>query len=509
MRYKYIKKPVYYIENDMSWPDAELLGDDVDFMRENNLTLYSGIDIYKTNRQAGSTNLIASLNNDINALVDKGDDVLHLYRSDSAYTGTPEDPGYTNSIKNDDAKVNGFTYGDNISYTIVPSPTIDKNLDLYGRRIFLSDVKANNIKFDVNDEQPPRGVTVDSYDVKFNEVNETAFCTINFKPLNGDGTGQILLVKNGGTVVKEGHYEVSSSITGKHIIHQPSTWTSFKNPPRAGSDSLIPNKQFDRQTDIIQFEDLIPNTTIFTPPEDNPIEYDITAFSHNKQSSVPTDLQVFLTQLKEIAPVYTQISYLNNENPESVVLKWALRGNGANSNYVEIYRGVGRGDEEIILERLGIVQVTSEQEENPDTGKMQTIYEYTDNDIALKSDTDIFTVKYALRLVHERDRDKKTGFQASKFQYYTSNRIGDLNPGSKPLAVTIQKRPKADFKDYTIPALSADEVRRMHKNAIFTKREFKITQTKDSNRTVTLIILEPKSGLYTEKKFNLKKTKID
>ena len=498
-KYQYIKRPVYQIDNKLEWDNPEFIGDDVEFIQQNNLDMYSGIDIFKCSIQDKSSELVASLTEDVQELIDAGDGNLKLYRSSSIYVGDAKNPGYTNSIRNDDAIIKGFKYDNNIAYRIVPSPLVSSDLDIFGRRIFLSDIKTSDIKFDVKDEQAPRSVTIDSYDIKSNSDNSMYEVVINFQPLNGDGVGEISLLDKAGRVQKRrGYYEVSGS-DFIDDVQQPNNWAKFKNPPRSGIDLLIANEKFDRETDIIQH-----TSNVVSGSVEEPIDYKITAVSYNKQKS-ETIQQIFLTQLKEIAPIHSQVSYLSNQTPDAVILKWALRGEGDDSNFVEVYKGMGKKDSEIKLNRLGIFESTVEEIVDPTTQVRKTVYEFVDNDIKLESETDILIVKYALRLVHPRDAEKSSGRQASKFQYYTANRIGDLTPGSRPLSLQLQKRRRKDFGDYIIPTLSATDVRKMQKNAIVTKREFKLASRKNVDRTIMLVIFEPKTGLYTEKKFNLKK----
>jgi len=592
----YTKRPVYQIKNTIEWDVGTPTGDDVEFIEENNLDMYSGFDIFKINRENNTSKLIASLDNEQKSLIDLGDGEYKLFRSGSVFTGSAYNTRGTkiNSVKNDDSIVKGFRYGDHISYNIIPSPMISSYLDRFGRRLIMSDIKTSNIDFNVEDREKPRNIIIDSYNIKLNNPQEgvteksTYDITVNFKPLNGDGIGPITVFdRRGNQRTSHGYYEVSGSNGVVNTILQPSIakgqWAEYANPPRAGKDLLITKADgqpglngFNRETDIIQYSDTV-LSGVFKPSKVMPwenqseawasapkVQYKISAISSNEQKS-SSSLAVYLTPLQDIAPVYVRDYFVAGSDmraPDGIVLSWALRGEGVSSSFVEVWKGVGmsRGGlaPEIKLERKGIfsaqtrtvnfnaaaptgagIETVVEGAPEPEASVItagsveRTLYTLIDNDrdIKLTNLADTIIVRYALRLIHPRDADpalpENFPRQASKFQYYRSDVEGSLEYGTTNyLELEIKRRRKPDSGADLIGGLEPQVVRALKKRTpivddpaedppewtlyknggvIKTRKEFVLSPTKNADRNVTLVIFEPKSGLYTEKTYNMKK----
>lgn len=508
----YVKRPVYEIANSLNWDEPEFVGGDTEFIQENQLDQYSGIDVIKVDKDEQTSILISTFDKDdvISSMTDFGDNTYKINRKNSAIQGDPRNLGNANSVLNDDSITQGFRYDSNYSYRVVPSPLVSATNDAYGRRIFLSDVSTNDIEVTAVDGNNPRPVEVDSYRVVYNEQSNNYTIKIYFKPLNGDGIGKVSLLNSlGDTIQKQGFYEVSG-VLGETKIYQPANNSDgFKNPPRAGTDLLLTNKTFDRQTDTILYTETIPSASYNLP-----LEYKIKAVSFTGQSSEITQ-NINLTQLKNIAKVHASIGYTGNNTPSSVVLNWLLEGEGQPSKFVEVYRGatLQNTDKPTNLTSLGIFEASTEQiEYPPGSGNTETLYEFIDDnilDFELVGNPFYYS-RYAIRLIGEEEATnaKTSGFNASDFQTYRTLQRGTkswLPP--QTLTIKIEKREAKDFKNYVIPGLSAEDVRKLQNKAIITKKEFKLTSKKDVDRKVTLVIYEPKTGLFTEKKYNLKKLK--
>ena len=499
----YIKRPIYKTNNKLSWVTPTFEGEDVEFMKENDMPMYSGIDVYKTIKREKDTFLIGSLDNDIDSIDDSGNiNRFYFYRSGSFYKEFED----ADSILNDDAISKGYRIGDKYSYRVIPSPFVSFETDKFGRRIFLSDIKVNNNDSDPGEFIVPRKVDIDGYIVSYDKINKTYTTKIYFQPLNGGGIGPVQL----GQEKFKGYYEISSSINGIENIDQTTLYSSYSNPSRFGTDLLLVNQDFNRKVDLQSHE----LSFISGSQNINSIDIKITPVDFKKNKGEITSISTRLRTMKRVAPVYSQTSYDGQGIPTSNIFKWVLEGDGEASSHVEIYRGITkRGSEDnLVLNSLGIFNVDSEQVPFPDesSGVIRTVYEYIDEDIEeFLNDSDVFIAKYAFRLIHSEDATKQDDKQISDFQINVTGYIGSRVPSLvSNMTLILQKRTVQDFSDYVdFPGLTAQEVRERQQQVIITNQEFQIEAINSDERDVTVVIYEPESGLYTEKTYNLKEIK--